>query len=695
MNPEIRTFVDSADYCRASVEKLATMLPPDDTALDQLIADTVSAPHAEAFVFVVMAAFLAKRPVQAHHLAGGLGLMPDHWTLGLMAEHMQGDVGTALMEGIARERCPEEVLPAALYLSARWQRDHQQKIAPPLVAAARTAARKEATSKEQIAFLRAMAQMADDAALNTLTLKFKGERIDTQGYDKGTKEFAEQMVKLWRTDPVALLPAAPRKTLAEGTTMRRAVAKVGRNDPCPCGSKKKYKQCCINKDQERLRHSTHVAGVTDAELAANPEPYLTALSFDTADPNAVARYDPLKIDPQLYRPYFSCLCRARLLEPCAAALEKLGFREDLIEVWEEVSIRMAQMLRRDLIERMRKIDGYLAKAKKLGAVEILLSEKDPAATYQALEEQFFFALRYEDPKGFKGPASTLMKGRLAPFGILIARGLIPLLPEAEATQLHDEILQARDKLGLSPDDPISDVMDERLLKHRAGENQGDEALAKAQRRFEAKVQEVQRYKESVERLQKELARREQMLAQPAAATPQPVQGSLPPPSDSAVTELREKVESLKNLLKQTHNERNQFRRELRDAQEENNALRQHPSSAVLPVAGEPDHEEDLLLPQEAESSHPIRIVEFPPGFQAKLASLPRSVSRGTMIMAGRLAAGEAAAFVGAVRLKAIPSIMRQRMGIDFRLLFRLLPERLQIIDLIPRQDLERRIKTLQ
>ena len=25
------------------------------------------------------------------------------------------------------------------------------------------------------------------------------------------------------------------------------VEKVGRNDPCPCGSGKKYKKCCINK----------------------------------------------------------------------------------------------------------------------------------------------------------------------------------------------------------------------------------------------------------------------------------------------------------------------------------------------------------------------------------------------------------------------------------------------------------------
>ena len=26
--------------------------------------------------------------------------------------------------------------------------------------------------------------------------------------------------------------------------------KIGRNDPCPCGSGKKYKQCCINKEIE-------------------------------------------------------------------------------------------------------------------------------------------------------------------------------------------------------------------------------------------------------------------------------------------------------------------------------------------------------------------------------------------------------------------------------------------------------------
>jgi len=31
------------------------------------------------------------------------------------------------------------------------------------------------------------------------------------------------------------------------------MAKIGRNDPCPCGSGKKYKQCCLAKDEEAER----------------------------------------------------------------------------------------------------------------------------------------------------------------------------------------------------------------------------------------------------------------------------------------------------------------------------------------------------------------------------------------------------------------------------------------------------------
>jgi len=39
-------------------------------------------------------------------------------------------------------------------------------------------------------------------------------------------------------------PEAQHKLKAATTPWRRAYPKVGMNDPCPCGSGKKYKKCC-------------------------------------------------------------------------------------------------------------------------------------------------------------------------------------------------------------------------------------------------------------------------------------------------------------------------------------------------------------------------------------------------------------------------------------------------------------------
>jgi tetratricopeptide (TPR) repeat protein len=47
--------------------------------------------------------------------------------------------------------------------------------------------------------------------------------------------------------------------------------KTGRNDPCPCGSGKKYKHCCLEKDRA-AEHATFVrAAAAAAEAAAAKE----------------------------------------------------------------------------------------------------------------------------------------------------------------------------------------------------------------------------------------------------------------------------------------------------------------------------------------------------------------------------------------------------------------------------------------
>jgi len=43
--------------------------------------------------------------------------------------------------------------------------------------------------------------------------------------------------------------AAATKTVVKKQPVRNTAKKVGPNDPCPCGSGKKYKKCCMQKDK--------------------------------------------------------------------------------------------------------------------------------------------------------------------------------------------------------------------------------------------------------------------------------------------------------------------------------------------------------------------------------------------------------------------------------------------------------------
>jgi len=43
---------------------------------------------------------------------------------------------------------------------------------------------------------------------------------------------------------------------------------VGRNEPCPCGSGRKYKQCCLDKDEKKARDARAKAAEKEAKAAA-------------------------------------------------------------------------------------------------------------------------------------------------------------------------------------------------------------------------------------------------------------------------------------------------------------------------------------------------------------------------------------------------------------------------------------------
>ena len=75
-------------------------------------------------------------------------------------------------------------------------------------------------------------------------------------FDEMIAAIREETVRLVLTIPVkverpiqreqVMKPDAPN---AGSTTPYRSDKKVGRNDPCPCGSGKKYKNCCGKNEQ--------------------------------------------------------------------------------------------------------------------------------------------------------------------------------------------------------------------------------------------------------------------------------------------------------------------------------------------------------------------------------------------------------------------------------------------------------------
>lgn len=72
----------------------------------------------------------------------------------------------------------------------------------------------------------------DDVGLVEFSAKFRVEGKDQEHFE--TALFGRENGQWVYTGQVA--PA--------GQTVRREGPKVGRNDPCPCGSGKKYKKCC-------------------------------------------------------------------------------------------------------------------------------------------------------------------------------------------------------------------------------------------------------------------------------------------------------------------------------------------------------------------------------------------------------------------------------------------------------------------
>jgi hypothetical protein len=317
-------------------------------------------------------------------------------------------------------------------------------------------------------------------------------------------------------------------------------------------------------------------------------------------------------------------------------------------------------------------------------IRLLLVGDDPAKFIETLESELRTVLASGDSEELQRLIWIVLASPHRALGIMLTRSLLPIVADERVPAFFEAILTARAKLNLSPDDDFSDFMDERAL--RSGRGQESAAMQEANDKLAAKAEELRRAKEERARLDRELklAKRQERRAATevkSAATPD---GE----TQRNIRELKGKIERPNALVSEGVKERVALRRAAQEKARENEALKAATSSNE---GDEVDADQTL----EISGTQPVRLIEFPKDFAETLASFPRHVGRAAMNRLGRIASGEPGAFERVKQLKAYPSVLRARVADKHRLLFCLTPDRVRVVDLIRRADLDRRIERLQ
>ncbi|MFQ5887636.1 MAG: SEC-C metal-binding domain-containing protein [Candidatus Hydrothermarchaeales archaeon] len=106
--------------------------------------------------------------------------------------------------------------------------------------------------------------------------------------------------------------------------------KIGRNDPCPCGSGKKYKRCCLNKKD-----------LLEEEILQDEKPPISRL--------ALVRFEEeLKDNPELWKNFGEIL---KELDPSRSIKD---FEDFLFECWDIIKVR--EMSTSEIIEKLKSMN---------------------------------------------------------------------------------------------------------------------------------------------------------------------------------------------------------------------------------------------------------------------------------------------------------------------------------------------------
>jgi len=628
---------------RRSVQEQARSLPKELPL--EALAEARDEPR---FVVLLLAALQAGRDVDASILATGAALLRDPLYLGAALGRLSGDVAKGAVAALEDGRVVDPWLGASLcFFAAVWCQREQQ--APPKALArwTRLFARR-ADGDDATAACASVARLLGDDDLTTLMAGVSGAE-----WDEVITDTSEWLLRAFVGDPADAVPE-------NAPAVARTGPKIGRNDPCPCGSGKKYKRCCLGKP---LAGPPVVRTVDDLMALSLPE--LLGLDLPTLAPE--------------------------LAEWVLEELLYLGEGEALLARLDAASEATALDLRERLVTyrlSLADVAGARAAAGGLGKGAWSLVEvgtATPAKAVKALEKAARGAV---DEDGVDRLIDVVYAGLFSPFpalGILVARGAIAdeRVEQEAAWQLIATLHERRDQHGLGPWDASATWREGQAPGRVAVDKKALEGVRQELSTHEAARREAER---AFTRAEKERARLESEATRAKQEAARAVTGGA---DAQELAVLRAELQALKGMHKSVHEERNALRREVAQwrAQADEEAVEEE--EAVEPLDVDADEGGDGTTAPSG-----IRVPELPEGFLDHVNRLPPATGRTAMARLGELCSGRPTGWRETKPLQGFENVWRVKVGRSYRMLFRVHDGRLEVLDLVHRQDLEKKLNQL-
>ena len=676
------------EYCRPALRALGEALPVDDGILIAALHEAAAMRDPRAFSHLYLGGLLAGRRIPAEVLEFGAALLPEAILLLHTALRLDGDVAGSLAVAVRSGRMGSE--REAIAIVAGWIDYERRQVPAPADFLALTRKISRTIMRTGLPFVRSFlclaARLSGDPVVATILFADIENDRSLDHVLTEARKCAEGTT--WQKS----IPAYPeaQSTLGGGATLKRAAPKAGRNDPCPCGSGRKFKQCCEGKSNTGEQYQ--VDGVTLSEAAAHPELLLTSQRIYEMRSYELHALDPKRLIPPLAGEVAIRLARFGEIPRAIEMLQAAGPDSLSINALDEISFQFYQ-------------------SKEAEALRWLI-EWAPGAIFLSFEQEVLLASPPEQLRLLQTKAREAIEAELSgdPFasviycdlghaalvadpalGLLIARGVLPVCGEVNQPILMEDIEDARDLLGLDNNEPgyeIVDATDQSSLAQVRHAADLEKVRAETSSRVSKRDAEIQQLKSRIDGMQETLTQRENAIhkaKQEKPTTPAPAAQDL-----SETRDLRDHLRRLKDNLKVEHEERNRAMRDLRAAKDQlRRAAREkneNPQPSPIRQADE-EASQSIDIDWEGQS---LRIPEYSAAFRDALRKLPQQASAAAITAAGRLAAGDPSVWKTVRSLKLRPGTLRVRISGDYRLFFEIeAPDTLRLVDFILRRDLDR------